>query len=398
MGAVGIIAEYNPIHTGHARQIAETRAALGEDTPVVAVMSGNWVQAGRPACTDKWLRTQLALRGGVDLVLELPTVWAVSSAETFAWGGVSLLRAAGVVTDLSFGSECGDVSALEAVADCLDSPAYTAALWRRLDQGRPFAVCRQEAVEELLGPAAGTLLQGPNNNLGVEYLRALARCGGGLRPMTVRRTGAGHDQTAQAEPYTSATHLRSLMEQGEWGQMERWLLPGEAALLQDSGGARREQAERAVLYRLRTMTAKDWAALPDSAPAEGLPERLVRSAEQATSVEEFYTLAKTKRYTHARLRRLALWAFLGLTAADRPKEPPYLRVLGCNGRGRALLREMKARASVPILTKSAHAKDLTEPGRSLFHLESRCTDLYGLCLPQVPPAGREWTQSPVQEP
>ena len=166
MGAVGIIAEYNPIHTGHARQIAETRAALGEDTAVVAVMSGNWVQAGRPACADKWLRTRLALRGGVDLVLELPTVWAVSSAETFAWGGVSLLRATGVVTDLSFGSECGDVSALEAVADCLDSPAYTAALWRRLDQGRPFAVCRRRRWRSCWARRRGRCSRGPTTTWG----------------------------------------------------------------------------------------------------------------------------------------------------------------------------------------------------------------------------------------
>lgn len=155
------------------------------------------------------------------------------------------------------------------------------------------------------------------------------------------------------------------------------------------------RAERAVLSRLRTMTADDWAVLPDSGEAEGLPRRLERAGRQAATLEEFFDLAKTKRYAHARLRRLALWAFLGLTAADRPDCPPYLRVLGFNGRGQEVLREMKRRAVLPILTKPAHARALDEAGRRLFELESRCTDLYGVCMESVPPCGMEWTNSPV---
>ena len=156
------------------------------------------------------------------------------------------------------------------------------------------------------------------------------------------------------------------------------------------------RVERGLLARLRTMTAGDWAALPDSGAAEGLPPRLERAGKQCRSLEEFFQLAKPRHWTHARLRRLVTWAFLGLTRADRPDAPPYLRVLGFNARGQELLKAMKAQAALPILTKPAHARELAEPGRRLFALEARCTDLYDLCLPEVPAPGREWTTGPVR--
>ena len=157
MGAIGIVAEYNPFHTGHAGQIARTRAKLGRDIPVAAVMSGNWVQQADCAIADKWTRAQLALMGGVDLVLELPTVWAVSSAESFARGAVSILNASGIVDALSFGSESGDIGQLGRVAACLDGREYPALLKERLSRGLSFPAARQGAAEQLLGPDAAAL-------------------------------------------------------------------------------------------------------------------------------------------------------------------------------------------------------------------------------------------------
>lgn len=390
MGAVGIVAEYNPFHTGHAHQIARTRSALGEDVGIVCAMSGNWVQGADCAVADKWCRAELALRGGADLVLELPVPWAVASAETFARGAVSLLAATGVVDTISFGSEVGETAPLEALAECLESGAYTAALRRYLDRGLPFAACRQAAAAELVGEETAALLSRPNNNLGVEYLRALRTLEVPLRPMTVLREGTGHGEEGVVGDYASATQLRAWLRAGEEKRAAPYLPVPPAGACADMA-----RCERAVLARLRTMAAEDWAALPDSAPAEGLPERLVRAGREAVTLEQFYDLAKTKRYTHARLRRLALWAFLGLTERDRPAAVPYLRVLGMNGAGQRLLRAMKDRAALPVLTKSAHGKNLDETARRLLELEARCTDLYGLCLPQVPPGGREWTEGPV---
>ena len=150
-----------------------------------------------------------------------------------------------------------------------------------------------------------------------------------------------------------------------------------------------------MLARLRTMAAADWAAIPDSGAGEGLPPRLERAGRTCRSLEDFLALAKPKHWTSARMRRLVLWAYLGLTQADRPGTPPYLRVLGFNARGRAVLREMKTRARLPIVTKPARAGALDETGRRLFQLEARCTDLYDLCLEAIPIPGREWTTSPV---
>lgn len=395
MKTAGIVAEYNPFHRGHAWHIAQTRRALGEDGGIVCVMSGHWVQRGECALADKWSRTKLALAGGADLVLELPTPWAMATAETFARGAVGLLAATGVVDVLSFGSECGDAGRLGQIAGCLDSPRYRAGLARFLGQGMTFAACRQAAVKDILGTEAARLLSGPNNNLGVEYLRALNALHSGIAPLAVLRRGAEHHGVGVEPGFAPAAQIRALIRAGDWGGAGALLPGGSGEALRGIELAELVRCERAVLARLRTMTPVDWAALPDGGAAEGLPERLTRAAGQARTLEEFYTLAKTKRYPHARLRRLAVGAFLGLKAAQLPQAPAYLRVLGFNARGQGLLREMKEKAALPVLTKPAHAKGLDGEARRLFELESRCTDLYALCLEHPWPCGREYTTGPV---
>ena len=385
MTAVGIVAEYNPFHLGHRWHIAQTRCLLGQDCPVVCVMSGHWVQGADCAIGDKWTRAGLALAGGADLVLELPTPWAMASAETFARGAVSLFAASGVVEVLSFGSECGSAAELAQAAAALDHPAYPARLRAALDKGLSFPAARQEA-------AGCPCLSTPNNNLGVEYLRALAYLNCPLKVVTVPRQGAAHGGTETVEGFASATQIRRLLRAGRYEEAASLVPAGTLERLGEISSL--SYVERAILAKLRTMDTGAWANLPDSGTAEGLPERLVRAARQALSLDEFYTLAKTKRYTHARLRRLALSAFLGLTT-DRPALPPYVRVLGLNRRGQALLKRMKDTCTLPILTKPAQAKTLTGPARRLFEAEARYTDLYGLCFPTPKPCGAEWTTSPV---
>ena len=397
MNIAGITAEYNPFHTGHAYQISALKAQLGPDTSVVAVMSGSWVQQGRPAVTDKWTRARMALNGGADLILELPTVWAAASAESFARGAVELLCRCGVIDTLCFGSETGELVPLLAAAECLDSPDYPEQLRKALEGGASFAAARQAAVEALIGPA-GAALASPNNNLGVEYLRALRSLHSNIKPVTIRREGAAHNSLDRTgEGFRSATQLRQHLARGEWEAVRPYVPAGNLDILQSAPLADPRLGERAVLACLRKMTAEDWAKLPDAGAGEGLPQRLERAGRQCRSLDDFFTLAKTRRYAMARLRRMALWAFLGLTAADVPAEPPYLRVLGFNARGREVLKQMKTTAQLPILTKPAHARELDGPGWRLFELEARCTDLYGLFLPQLPPPGQEWTRGPVMD-
>ena len=403
MKVAGIVAEYNPFHTGHAYQIAQTRETLRDDCAVIAVMSGNWVQQADCAIADKWLRTKLALMGGADLVLELPTMWACSTAESFARGAIRILESTGVVDTLSFGSECGDVDGLKAVAACLDSPEYHAGLKHFLDEGMTFAAARQNVVQTLLGEELSNLLSTPNNNLGIEYIRSLNALGSSIQPMTVLRKGAPHNSLGvlgagpDAVHFVSATAIRDNLMKGKWDWCESYLIPGGRAVLEGNliGLPALGRVERAMLSRLRTMTAEDWAKLPDSGQAEGLPHRLELAGRKCTSMDEFFALVKTKRYTRARLERLVLWAYLGLTSADRPESPPYLRVLGFNERGREVLKEMKRAACLPTLTKPAQARELDEAGLRVFELEARCTDLYDLCFASIPTPGREWTTSPI---
>lgn len=210
-----------------------------------------------------------------------------------------------------------------------------------------------------------------------------------MEALTIPRRGAAHDGPA-AGGFASASELRALLRAGRAAEADPYLpapWSGEAASM--------AHIDRAVLARLRTMDEADWAALPDGGAAEGLPARLACSARAADSLEDFYARAKTKRYPHARLRRLALAAFLGLRAAERPPAAPYVRVLGLSGRGRELLRRMKETCALPVVVKPAQARALDGAARALFEAEARRTDLFGLCFPTARPCGLEWTRSPV---
>lgn len=392
MPVVGIIAEYNPFHLGHAYQIDRVRRLLGADSPVVAVMSGNFVQRGETALLHKHARAESAVRCGVDLVLELPTAWAAATAEVFARGGVSLLAATGVVTHLCFGSECGDLAQLERLTECMDGQAYQAQLRGFLGEGMTFAAARQAAARRLLGDAADCLSQ-PNNNLAVEYLRAVRALGADVTPVTVLRVGAAHDSDA-AGPVASASAIRRRILAGEtW---ERLVPPDSAAVLRremDAGHAPVSQAacERMILSRLRAMGEEDFRAYDGG--NEGLYHRFYEAVRRSSTLEELLDLAKTKRYPRARLRRMALAAWLGL---ERPSgTPPYLRVLAANSRGCGLLREMKAHAALPILTKPGDVRHLGTGAEQCLAAESRCTDQYTLTWPVPGPAGWEYTASPV---
>ena len=390
MKTVGIVAEYNPFHPGHAYHIEKTKAHFQAETAVVAVMSGNWVQRGECAITDKWTRTRMALSGGVDLVLELPTVWASASAEGFARGAMAILQATGVVDVLSFGSECGYTAPLWELARCLNSPVFSQSLRRELEPKKSFAQCRRQAVERLLGPERAALLDFPNNNLGVEYLRFLPS---EMEAVTVARRGAAHDSGQERDGCPSASLLRGWLRAGDVSSVSPFLsLPwkGETA---DIG-----HLERAVIARLRAMTLEEVESLPDS--GDGLAARLLYAARQTASLEELYTLTKTRTYAHSRVRRLVLYALLGLRERDRPASPPYIRVLGFNRRGQALLKEMNQKADLPFFVKAAHIHDRTfrrfsPQAQALFALEERFTDLFALCFPTPKPSGLEWTTSPV---
>ena len=383
MSVTGIICEYDPLHTGHAWLMARAREAGA--SAVVCAMSGNFTQRGGFAAADKLARAEMAVACGADLVLELPTVWAMSTAERFAQGGVEVLTRTGVVTELLFGSESGDMAALTRCADCLDSEDLTAALAAVPEDGRTFAARRQQAVEALLGPVDAVLLASPNNTLAVEYLRAIRRLKSPLTARTVRRTGAQHGE-APCGGFASASYLRQLLAAGETEQAAAYMPPAAADILRQQQAAGRltdpRLCERAILSRLRTMEPEDWRRLDGG--GEGLYRRMYQAAHTGVTLADVLEAARTKRYPLARLRRMVLAAWLDLP--EPPEKLPYLRVLAANGVGRQLLRRMRD-AGAPVLTKPADAAALGAAAQALMAAESRCTDLYVLARPDPAQTG-----------
>lgn len=395
MAVAGVIAEYNPFHRGHAWLLAETRRRLGADTAVVACMSGNFVQRGDFALLNKHARTEMALRGGVDLVLELPTPWSAAGAERFAQGGVAVLAATGVVTHLAFGCECGSLETLLAAAEGLERAEYPEKLREIAGKGIPFPAARQQALGKITG--AAECLSRPNNALAVEYLRALRAQGSAIEPLALPRVGAGHD-SGEESPYPSASAIREKILTGEsWRDMLPEASAGIVAREIAAGRAptAMENCQRAVLARLRQMGEEDFR--PYDGGNEGLYHRFYRAVRTAACVPDILAHAKTRRYPLARLRRMLLQSYLGVPQAVQGETPPYIRVLGANARGRALLGRMRETASLPVVTKPGHARRLSAEVQRVFAQEARCTDLYVLAYPdlgQVGPGG-EYAAGPV---
>ncbi len=393
MKIAGVVAEYNPFHNGHRYHLQQTRE-LGA-THIVAVMGGNFLQRGAPALCEKHWRAKAALQGGADLVLELPLPYACATAERFAYGAVAVLNALGVVDELSFGSEYGKVEGLIAVAQALDTPQIEAELRRQLEKGITFAAARQQAVKLCCGTEAAGLLQSPNNILGIEYVRQLLRQKSSIRPVTVARAGAGHDSQSP-EPQTgfaSASWVRSQLDKGQWEQAADFLPQSTEQMLQEAQAAG-EWADAALLERpllgcLRAMSAEEIARLPDV--SEGLEYRIAAAAKTAATIGELLGSVKTKRYTHARLRRILLCAWLGLDAGLCRMPPPYLRILGFNSRGAEVLSAAKGRATLPLSHSLAELQRTGQEASVFAALEAASTDRYHLITPKVLPCGLDYT-------
>ncbi len=392
MKIVGIICEYNPIHNGHIRQIAATRAAIGDDAAIVCVMSGNFVQRGDIAVFQKHARAAAAIEGGADLVLELPLPYVLSSAENFALGGVRLLNALGSITHLSFGSEAGEIGCLQEAAHCLKTDAADVRIREELKSGASYAAARYLAAQQLMGKKA-EVLKSPNNILAVEYLKAIEATASRMTPVTVRRIGSGHDTNGPE----SASHLRGLLKKG----FAPWdIMPEHAAEIYKEeiacgrGPVFIQALDTALLSRLRLLPDDAYHRLPDA--TEGLGDRLRRYARTMPTFESVLKATKTKRYALSRLRRMALCAVLSITKEDVRLAPPYIRVLALGNTGRTLLREFNEKSSLPVITKPAAVKSIGGHALSMFQMEAAATDFYVLACPEPSnrTGGQEWIMSP----
>lgn len=385
-----IIAEYNPFHNAHAYHIAQTRRITGAEN-VVVIMSGNFIQRGGCAICDKFSRTRMALAGGADLVLELPLPFACSTAEKFAAGGVGIADALGCVDYLSFGTECGDIRNLRAAAHAVSDVAIKPVLDRFLADGKSFAAARTEAVREVYGDDTAELLCLPNNTLAVEYIRALSRINSKMEPIGIRREGVQHDCAKTFSSFASASAIRRMLLDGA-GESAAKFMPEYSwkilfnAMNQGTALADIYRCERAILSRIRSMTREQLSSLPDV--SEGLENRIFDSARSAVSLDHLYDTIKSKRYSHARVRRIVLSAFLGVRVVHS-LNLPYIRILGMNSRGKSLLSA--ANPKLPIISSYRHVQNLPQESQNVYRLECHADDMWALMCPTIQPCGADMT-------
>lgn len=340
----GVICELNPLHKGH-KYLFDICKNNGDG--LICAMSGNFTQRGDFAVYNKFERAQTAIKNGADLVIEIPALCTIQSAQGYAKSGVKILESTGICDCLAFGAETNDIAQLKAVSqkikDCDEQ------IIQALSSGVSYPAARQSAVNS-------PLLETPNNILAIEYLTYTK-----LDAMAVKRLGKGHDSD---DINYSASEIRKHLDKDEICTLER--------------------CERAVLYKLRNMTSEDFLKIEDV--SEGLENRIEKCVKEATSLDSLYDAIKTKRYTHSRIRRIVLRAFLGITR-NMPSQPEYLRILAFNERGREMLAQMKKTADLPIITKYANITN--EYIKELFDLECKFTDIYNLALKTPLPCGEE---------
>lgn len=369
---VAIICEFNPFHNGH-RYIIETAKRLTNE-PVLAVMSGSFCQRGEVAVCSKFERAAAALRYGADIVAELPAVQAVSCAQRFAQAGVHIATAFESTSCLAFGCEDDNLPALQAAADAFQNEAVNRKIALLMKGGAYYPQAAEQAVREVCGDAAADMLTQPNSVLAVEYLRALG--GSSVKPLPVRRVGTAHDSRESCGGYLSASAIRERLRRGE--DVSAFMPEPPADITYPA------LLERAVLCRLRTMTAADFRALPEV--GEGLENRLTAAVKTCHSVEDIIAAVKTKRYTHARLRRILCCALLGVTESLQAQRADYVRVLGFSQTGAALLKTCR----LPVVTSAAKAMKADSTAAEFLRRDILATDIAALAYQAVKPCGADY--------
>ncbi len=385
-----IIAEFNPPHKGHAYLISELRR-LFPDAAVTAIMSGHFTERGSPAIADKFVRARAAIMLGCDLVLSIPFPCSASSAENFARGGVAVAAAfADAFPDsrhlLAFGSECGDTGKLIKAAGLSSDEEYRRRLYSVCNGGHNARDMRA-VYAELYGEDEARILDGANDTLGIEYIRAIGGAGAPIIPFAIRRVGAAHDG-APAGGIASASYIRSLLSDGDRAAWS--YLPEPVSELMRRHGIIDEERVKAAIHAILRMTEPDIADT-FSECGGGVGRRLVRSALEGGTYDEMMSAATTKQYTNARLRRAALMAAVGVAATDTAN-PAYTQLLAANSVGTSVLHGYSG--ALPVLTKPADKDKLPQGALKQAGLESRADRLYTLGFTPPVPASRFTKSTP----
>ena len=416
MKVLGIVSEYNPFHNGHLYHLQASHALSGADC-VVAVMSGNFTQRGEPAIVDKWARTEMALLCGVDLVIELPCIYAMSSAEYFAFGAVKLLDSLGVVNMMCFGSEAGSLEKLSETASILseEPEQYKLILKEALSTGKSYPAARQEALSGYLLSQYGydsfsEILRGSNNILGIEYLKALRQLNSSILPITIERAGSEYNSIELSGELSSATSIRKILAENFWSNARQLLitaLPNQSlAILEREielgrGPVFPSDFTMLLFSILRRMSAEEISSLPYM--EQGLENRFKQAAESTGSYQDLLDALCTRRYTNTRIQRILFSLLTGLRQDkfdlfNRNGGPAYIRVLGFNETGRKLLSSIKDIATLPVITKAANFKNSDISGVSaMLQIEAAASDQYvlGYKNTALRKSGSEYTRNVI---
>ena len=354
MKTVAIISEYNPFHNGHLYQTQKIREEFGEDTAIIAIMSGNYVQRAEAAIMEKWDRARIAVESGINLVVELPFPFSSASAEYFAKAGVSIANSIGVVDIISFGSESGDVDELCNAAENVMSHEFNAEIKRLAKESVSlgFAKIREIAYENLYGNSVN--ITTPNNILAIEYIKALKSLGSNIKPHTIKRCGAGYNENSYDESgVQSATYIRTLYNNDKYsanGYMPRFAENYINDLInKNEFPCNSEKLWPAISSHLIKTSSREIASFAEC--GGGLTDRLKAKVNEAADLQQLTALSSTKKYTTARIKRAMLFSFFGVTSSDLTEQPAYTQVLAMDKIGQALLKKIKKASSIPAITR-----------------------------------------------
>lgn len=401
MNISAIISEYNPFHNGHLYHINKTKD-LFKDNYVIVLMSGNFAQRGIPCIIDKWNRAEMALLNGADLVLELPSVFALSSAEFFAKGSISLLNSLNCVNHLSFGSECGDIDVIQKVALILshEPKEYKVILKNLMDSGLPFAKARFLALQEYMKSTENisnlsSFLSSSNNILAIEYCKSLIQLNSNIKPITIQRLGAEYNDNNLSEIFSSATSLRNLLKKNiDFNILKDHMPPRAFHIFKnlkdtDYNFVFDEDIFTLLKYKL-TCCENNLKLIPDA--SEGLDNKIIKEVMNSNSLEQLILNSKSKRYTYTRISRILCQYFIGLETLNliklRTSSPNYCRVLGFTENGSKILKLIKNNSNIDIITKIPKMRN------DMLNADIKATKAYSILCKNVGP-NDDFLRSPI---
>ena len=391
MKVCAIVTEYNPFHNGHKYQIEQIKKQTKCDY-VICIMSGNFVQRGEPAILDKWARAKMALQNGIDLVLELPTLYATSSSEYFAYGAVSILDKLNCIDYLAFGAKCDDIIMLKKIACCLaDEPdEFKKSLQAELNKGVSYPAARSKCLvkqfkKQYEPKLIEEVLEDPNNILAIEYLKALETINSSIIPVLIKRVGTDYNSLEINDGFASSTAIRKLLKANDIKKLEE-IMPTDALKVLEGeldigkNPITIESFEKEILYTLRKTDVDELAKIADV--NEGLEFAIKNALLNSCDIESLIENVKSKRYTRTRIQRILIHILLNVTEDLLTKyklEPQYARVLGFNSDAKKLLSIISQKSKLPVVTSlNSSLKTATNEQKEMIAIDIEATNTYTL--------------------